>query len=151
MALADKGVAFDTVLIDLFNKPEWYEEVATNNQTPAVRLDGEYLCESLTILLVRSCCHPFANTPSPHLPPTCMSLFAKTRPQCDQVMQRCPLSIDLATGAHAWVYHAWSLCIQALEEAFPESPLLPQDPQAAAAVKGFCNWCAHMHACLPEY
>lgn len=79
MALADKGVAFDTVLIDLFNKPEWYEEVATNNQTPAVRLDGEYLCESLTILL-------------------------------------------------------------ALEEAFPESPLLPQDPQAAAAVKGFCNW-----------
>ena len=53
IALAEKGVPFDTVLIDLFNKPDWYQEVASNNQTPAVRLDGENLCESLSILLVR--------------------------------------------------------------------------------------------------
>jgi hypothetical protein len=32
-------------------------------------------------------------------------------------------------------------CVQALEEAFPEStPLLPKDLQAAAAVKEFCDW-----------
>jgi hypothetical protein len=32
-------------------------------------------------------------------------------------------------------------CMQALEEAFPEStPLLPKDPDAAAAVKAFCDW-----------
>ena len=32
---------------------------------------------------------------------------------------------------------------QAIEEAFPEKiPLLPKDPEAAAAVKEFCEWCA---------
>ena len=38
--------------------------------------------------------------------------------------------------------YSWLPCMQALEEAFPETPLLPQDPQAAAAVKDFCHWCA---------
>ena len=54
IALEEKGIPFDTILIDLFNKPEWYPEVAANGQTPAVRLDGENLCESYDILLVRT-------------------------------------------------------------------------------------------------
>lgn len=34
--------------------------------------------------------------------------------------------------------------MQALEEAFPDTPLLPQDPDAAAAVKQFCTWCVYL-------
>jgi hypothetical protein len=52
MALEEKKIPFDTILIDLFNKPEWYPQVASNNQTPAVRLDGENMCESMDIMLV---------------------------------------------------------------------------------------------------
>lgn len=53
MALSEKGIPFDTVLIDLFSKPEWYTEVASNGKTPAVRLDGQNVCESFDIMLVR--------------------------------------------------------------------------------------------------
>lgn len=54
IALEEKGIPFDTVLIDLFKKPEWYPEVAANGQTPSVRLDGENICESWDILMVRA-------------------------------------------------------------------------------------------------
>jgi hypothetical protein len=65
IALVEKKIPFDTVLINLFDKPAWYAQVASNNQTPAVRLDGENTCESLDNLLVclsgpfteSTCCH----------------------------------------------------------------------------------------------
>jgi hypothetical protein len=59
MSLHEKEVDFDTVLINLRDKPEWYIGVASNNQTPAVRLDGKYMCESLDILWVRHCAIAF--------------------------------------------------------------------------------------------
>eukprot|EP00892_Ulva_mutabilis_P008032 jgi/Ulvmu1/5600/UM023_0137.1 len=50
MALLEKNIEFDTMLINLRDKPEWYGNVATNLKTPAIRLDGEYICESMDIL-----------------------------------------------------------------------------------------------------
>lgn len=50
--LIEKNIEFDTMLINLRDKPEWYPNVASNSQTPAVCIDGEYMCESMDIMAV---------------------------------------------------------------------------------------------------
>jgi len=52
--LIEKEIEFDTMLINLRDKPEWYVNVASNSQTPAVRIDGECMCESMDIMVVGS-------------------------------------------------------------------------------------------------
>lgn len=52
----EKGIDYDTMLIDLRDKPEWYHTVASNEQTPAARIDGRYMCESMDIMKVRITC-----------------------------------------------------------------------------------------------
>jgi hypothetical protein len=53
MALLEKDIPFDTVLINLRDKPEWYGDVIESKQTPAARINGDLVGESNTILLVR--------------------------------------------------------------------------------------------------
>lgn len=52
VALLEKGIPFDSVLIDLRNKPEWYGDVIESKQTPAARINGELVGESDDIMLV---------------------------------------------------------------------------------------------------
>jgi glutathione S-transferase len=64
LALLEKGVQFDEVLIELQGrKPGWYYEI-TNGSTPAVRwADGTYQvrCRLMRIaLMTKPCCIPLA-------------------------------------------------------------------------------------------
>lgn len=52
--LIEKEIEFDTMLINLRDKPEWYVNVAANSKTPAICIDGEYICESMDIMTVGS-------------------------------------------------------------------------------------------------
>lgn len=66
-SLSEKDVPYDTVLIDLRNKPEWYKEMVPTALTPAARINGELVWESMEILQVRSTQmnpHPFHSTSS---------------------------------------------------------------------------------------
>lgn len=53
MALLEKDIPFDSVLINLQNKPEWYGQVLESKLTPAVRINGNIIGESMDIMLVR--------------------------------------------------------------------------------------------------
>jgi glutathione S-transferase len=52
LALEYKGISYDTMLIDLQNKPEWYSNIAPTKLVPAVRVNGEVVYESYDILKV---------------------------------------------------------------------------------------------------
>lgn len=51
-ALAEKDVPYDSVLIDLRAKPAWYKEIVPTELTPAARINGELVWESMDILQV---------------------------------------------------------------------------------------------------
>lgn len=53
--MAEKDVPYDSVLIDLRDKPAWYKEIIPTALTPAARINGELCWESMDILLVRFC------------------------------------------------------------------------------------------------
>ena len=53
-ALAEKDVPYDSVLIDLRAKPAWYREIVPTELTPAARINGELVWESMDILQVIS-------------------------------------------------------------------------------------------------
>jgi glutathione S-transferase len=53
MALLEKGIPFDCVLISLQQKPDWYSQVNEKLLTPAARINGEMIVESNDIMLVR--------------------------------------------------------------------------------------------------
>lgn len=43
---------YDCVLVDLRSKPDWYKEMVPTELTPAARINGELVYESLDILKV---------------------------------------------------------------------------------------------------
>ncbi len=51
-ALAEKDVPYDSVLIDLRDKPAWYKDIVPTALTPAARINGELVYESMDILQV---------------------------------------------------------------------------------------------------
>lgn len=55
-ALAEKDVPYDSVLIDLRDKPAWYKEIIPTALTPAARINGELVWESMDILQVTALC-----------------------------------------------------------------------------------------------
>lgn len=92
LALEHKSIPYDTILIDLRNKPEWYKAMVPTTLVPAARINGELVYESRDILMV---------------------------------VARDPVLHD-----------AFHVSAQKLEQAFPETPLLPptDTPQHAAAL-----------------
>lgn len=46
LALEVKGIPYDTVLVDLRNKPEWYLKAVPTGLTPAARIKGTLMWES---------------------------------------------------------------------------------------------------------
>lgn len=50
-ALEEKQIPFETELIDLSNKPQWYKDLVPTALVPAVKIEGELVYESKDILL----------------------------------------------------------------------------------------------------
>ncbi len=53
LALEHKGIPYDTVLIDLRDKPQWYKDMVPTTLVPAVEINGQVVYESRDILMVR--------------------------------------------------------------------------------------------------
>ena len=53
MALLEKGIPFDTVLISLADKPAWFAQVNEAMLTPVARVNGVNIAESDDILMAR--------------------------------------------------------------------------------------------------
>ena len=51
-ALEEKNIPYDTVLINLQNKPEWFKKLVPTQLVPAVKINGELVYESYDILMV---------------------------------------------------------------------------------------------------
>ncbi|MDJ0581491.1 glutathione S-transferase family protein [Crocosphaera sp.] len=51
LALEEKQIPFEVELIDLRNKPKWYTDLVPTGLVPAVKIDGELVYESKSILL----------------------------------------------------------------------------------------------------
>lgn len=56
-ALEEKNIPYDTVLINLQNKPDWFKELVPTQLVPAVKINGNLVYESFDILMV-SCSMP---------------------------------------------------------------------------------------------
>jgi glutathione S-transferase len=50
IALTEKGVAFDTVYVDLANKPDWFKALSPLGKVPLLRVGDEVIFESAVIL-----------------------------------------------------------------------------------------------------
>ncbi|KAL9548454.1 hypothetical protein MBANPS3_005667 [Mucor bainieri] len=50
IALKEVGAEYETVLIDLQNKPDWYKDVNPELKVPALNVEGQNLAESLVII-----------------------------------------------------------------------------------------------------
>jgi len=49
ITLAEKGIAFERIDIDLANKPEWFLQVSPLGKTPVLLVDGQAIFESAVI------------------------------------------------------------------------------------------------------
>lgn len=54
LALEEKNIPYDTVLINLQDKPEWFKNMVPTQLVPAVKINGELVYESYDIMMV---CH----------------------------------------------------------------------------------------------
>lgn len=52
LALEYKQIPYASMLIDLGNKPDWYQKIAPSKQVPAARINGKVVYESMDILQV---------------------------------------------------------------------------------------------------
>ncbi|MCU9847181.1 glutathione S-transferase family protein [Defluviimonas sp. WL0024] len=50
IALAEKGMEFERINIDLSNKPDWFHELSPLGKTPVLTVDGRPIFESAVIL-----------------------------------------------------------------------------------------------------
>ena len=63
IVLAEKGVSFERLDIDLANKPEWFLKVSPLGKTPVLLVGDEAICESAVI------CEYLEETALPRLHP----------------------------------------------------------------------------------
>ncbi len=59
IALAEKGVPFERVYVDLADKPDWFKAVSPLGKTPVLLADGEAIFESAVILEYLEDTQPF--------------------------------------------------------------------------------------------
>ena len=64
-ALEEKNLPYDSVLIELRNKPHWYKDIVPTELTPAAVINGDLVYESLDILKVRTALIAFSLTRHP--------------------------------------------------------------------------------------
>lgn len=63
IVLAEKGIVFDRVEVDLSNKPDWFLRISPLGKTPVLLVNGEPVFESAVI------CEYLEDTTLPHLHP----------------------------------------------------------------------------------
>ena len=63
IVLAEKGIAFERINVDLSNKPDWFLRISPLGKTPVLLVGGEAIFESAVI------CEYLEDTTSPHLHP----------------------------------------------------------------------------------
>lgn len=51
-ALEEKNIPYDTVLINLQDKPGWFKNMVPTQLVPAVKINGELVYESYDIMMV---------------------------------------------------------------------------------------------------
>ena len=51
-ALEEKNISYDTVLINLQDKPEWYKTMIPTQLVPAAKINGKLVYESYDIMMV---------------------------------------------------------------------------------------------------
>jgi glutathione S-transferase len=73
IALAEKGIAFERINIDLAHKPDWFLKVSPLGKTPVLLVDGEAIFESAVI------CEYLDDTTLPRLHPDNALLRARHR------------------------------------------------------------------------
>lgn len=56
-ALEEKNIPYDTVLINLQDKPEWFKKMVPTQLVPAIKLNGELVYESYDIMMVGTADH----------------------------------------------------------------------------------------------
>lgn len=59
LALEEKSIPYDTVLINLQDKPEWFKTMVPTQLVPAAKINGKLVYESYDIMMV-SCCRACA-------------------------------------------------------------------------------------------
>ena len=52
LALEEKNIPYDTVLINLQDKPEWFKQLVPTQLVPAVKINDKLVYESYDILMV---------------------------------------------------------------------------------------------------
>ena len=52
LALEEKGISYDTVFINLRDKPKWFLDAVPSAKVPAIGIHGKIFSESREILLV---------------------------------------------------------------------------------------------------
>lgn len=57
LALEEKNIPYDTVLINLQDKPEWFTKMIPTQLVPAAKINGKLVYESYDIMMV-GCCRP---------------------------------------------------------------------------------------------
>ena len=125
MALLEKGIPFDSVLIDLQNKPDWYSQVLESKMTPAMRINGEIVGESVDIMLVRGCKMSLVSVHSMHQRRTCRD--SQRRSLDEQSGHKDTQWWRTSGGVRV---SAAEPALQELEKQFVDSPaLLPADKE----------------------
>ena len=56
-ALEEKNIPYDTVLINLQDKPEWFKNMVPTELVPAVKINGQLVYESYDIMMVSCALH----------------------------------------------------------------------------------------------
>ena len=56
LALEYKGIDYDTMFINLRNKPQWFLDLAPKGTVPVAKIKDQLLFESYDILKVRESC-----------------------------------------------------------------------------------------------
>jgi glutathione S-transferase len=78
LALEEKGIDYDTMFIDLRDKPDWFKQMVPTALVPAAQIDGELVWESLDILLKLEEVFPTpALLPSPGTERECILALSK--------------------------------------------------------------------------
>ena len=54
LAVEEKGIEYDTMFLNLREKPAWYKEMVPTGLVPAVKANGKIVYESVDILRVRA-------------------------------------------------------------------------------------------------
>ena len=55
LALEEKSIPYDTVLINLQDKPEWFTKMVPTQLVPAAKINGKLVYESYDIMMVGWC------------------------------------------------------------------------------------------------